>query len=53
MLKNGTFYQDLGTSHFDNRDKGKQVFRLLNRLQSPGLRGFLTALFCPAGAPAG
>ena len=36
MLKNGTLYQDLGANHFDNRDKGKQVLRLLNRLQSLG-----------------
>jgi transposase len=36
MLKNGTLYQDLGAKHFDNRDKGKQVLRLLNRLQSLG-----------------
>jgi transposase len=44
MLKNGTFYQDLGTSHFDNRDKGKQVFRLLNRLQSLGFTVQVTAM---------
>jgi transposase len=36
MLKNGTLYQDLGANHFDNRDKGKQVLRLVNRLQSLG-----------------
>ena len=34
MLKDGTLYQDLGASHFDNRDKGKQALRLVNRLQS-------------------
>jgi transposase len=36
MLKNGTLYQDLGANHFDNRAKGKQVLRLVNRLQSLG-----------------
>ncbi len=34
MLKNGSLYQDLGASHFDNRAKGKQVLRLVNRLQN-------------------
>jgi transposase len=37
MLKNGTPYQDLGPSYFDNRAKGKQVLRLVNRLRSLGL----------------
>ena len=36
MLKDGTLYQDPGASHFDNRDKGKQALRLVNRLQSLG-----------------
>jgi transposase len=36
MLKDGTLYQDLGANHFDNRDKGKQALRLVNRLQSLG-----------------
>ena len=36
MLKNGTVYQDLGANHFDNRAKGKQVLRLLNRLRNLG-----------------
>jgi transposase len=36
MLKNGTLYEDLGASHFDNREKGKQVLRLVNRLQNLG-----------------
>jgi len=36
MLKNGTLYQDLGANHFDNRAKGKQVLRLVNRLQNLG-----------------
>jgi transposase len=37
MLKNGTTYQDLGPSYFDNRAKDKQVLRLVNRLRSLGL----------------
>jgi hypothetical protein len=36
MLKNGDLYQDLGANHFDNRAKGKQVMRLVNRLQNLG-----------------
>jgi transposase len=36
MLKNGTLYKDLGANHFDNRDKGKQALRLVNRLQNLG-----------------
>jgi transposase len=36
MLQNGTFYEDLGSSHFDQRAKGKQVLRLVNRLQNLG-----------------
>jgi len=36
MLQNGTFYEDLGSNHFDQRAKGKQVLRLVNRLQNLG-----------------
>jgi transposase len=36
MLNNGTLYQDLGAGHFEKRAKGKQVLRLVNRLQSLG-----------------
>lgn len=36
MLKNGTLYQDLGPNHFDNRAKGKQIHRLVSRLQNLG-----------------
>jgi transposase len=43
MLKNGTLYQDLGANHFDNRDKGKQVLRLVNRLQSLGFAVQITS----------
>lgn len=36
MLKNGTLYEDLGAGHFDTRAKGKQVLRLVSRLQNLG-----------------
>jgi len=36
MLKNGAFYHDLGANHFDNRAKGRQVLRLVTRLQNLG-----------------
>jgi hypothetical protein len=36
ILKNGTLYQDLGPDHFDKRAQGKQVHRLINRLQNLG-----------------
>src|SRR5438270_2153521 len=36
MLKNGTLYQDLGAHHFDSRAKGKQVLRLVSRIQNLG-----------------
>jgi transposase len=36
MLKNGTVYQDLGASYFDNRAKDKQALRLINRLKNLG-----------------
>jgi transposase len=44
MLKDGTLYQDLGANHFDNRDKGKQALRLLNRLQSLGFAVQITSM---------
>lgn len=44
MLKNGTLYQDLGASHFDNRDKGKQVLRLVNRLKNLGFDVQITSI---------
>ena len=44
MLKDGTFYQDLGSNHFDNRDKGKQALRLVNRHQSLGFAVQITSL---------
>ena len=36
MLKDGTLYQNLGADHFDSRDKGKHVLRVVNRLQNLG-----------------
>ena len=36
MLQNGTFYEDLGANHFDNRAQRKHVLRLVNRLQNLG-----------------
>jgi transposase len=36
MLKNGSFYADLGTDSFDPRAKTKQVHRLIGRLQNLG-----------------
>jgi len=36
MLKNGTFYHELGANHFDNRAKGRQVLRLVTCLQDLG-----------------
>jgi transposase len=44
MLKEGTLYQDLGANHFDNRAKGKQVLRLVNRLQNLGFDVQITPL---------
>jgi len=44
MLKNGTLYQDLGSNHFDNRDKGKQALRLVHRLQSLGFAVQITSM---------
>jgi transposase len=36
MLKSGALYEDLGCNHFDKRGKGKQVHRLVSRLQNLG-----------------
>jgi transposase len=44
MLKDGTLYQDLGANHFNNRDKGKQALRLVNRLQSLGFAVQITSM---------
>jgi transposase len=42
MLKNGTIYQDLGASYFDNRAKDKQALRLVNRLKNLGFEVQIT-----------
>lgn len=44
MLKNGAFYNDLGANHFDNRAKGRQVLRLVTRLQNLGFTVEITPL---------
>ena len=44
MLKDGAFYQDLGANHFDNRNKGKQALRLVNRLQNLGFVVQITSM---------
>ena len=36
MLKDGTFYQDLGPNHFDQRTKERQKSRLIKRLADLG-----------------
>jgi transposase len=36
MLKDGTFYQDLGSGHFDRRSKDQQKNRLVKRLADLG-----------------
>ena len=48
MLKNGTLYEDLGAHHFDSRAKGKQVLRLVSRIQNLGFAVQIT----PIGAAA-
>jgi transposase len=44
MLKNRTFYEDLGADCFDRREKGKQILRLVNRLHSLGYAVEITPL---------
>jgi len=36
MLKDGTFYQDLGPNHFDQRTKERQKNRLIKRFADLG-----------------
>jgi transposase len=38
ILRDGTVYQDLGASYFDQRDRGKVAQRLLRRLADLGLQ---------------
>jgi transposase len=44
MLKNGTLYEDLGAHHFDSRAKGKQVLRLVSRIQNLGFAVQITPI---------
>jgi transposase len=44
MLKNGTLYQDLGASYFDNRAKDKQALRLISRLKNLGFEVQITPM---------
>ncbi len=44
MLKDGTFYQDLGADHFDRRAKRAQTKRLVARLQNLGYAVEITPL---------
>jgi hypothetical protein len=44
MLKDGTFYQDLGPDHFTKRNKTAQTKRLVTRLQSLGYDVQITPL---------
>jgi transposase len=48
MLKDGTFYQDLGGDHFDRRANGAQTNRLLAKLQTLGYHVQITPIpACP------
>lgn len=44
MLKDGTFYQDLGADHFHRRAKTTQTKRLLTKLQSLGYHVQITPI---------
>jgi transposase len=44
MLKNATPYQEPGANYFDNRTKGKQVLRLVNRLRNLGFAVQITPM---------
>jgi len=44
MLKDGTFYQDLGPDHFDRRARERQTSRLVQRLVNLGYAVELTPL---------
>ena len=44
MLKNGTLYEDLGSDHFDRRAKGKQILRLVSRIQNLGFAVQITPI---------
>ena len=44
MLKNGTLYEDLGSDQFDRRAKGKQIRRLVSRIQNLGFAVQITPI---------
>lgn len=44
MLKYGTLYYDLGAKHFSNRDQGKQILTLVNRLKNLGFDVAITPM---------
>ena len=44
MLKSGALYEDLGCKHFDERARGKQIHRLVSRLQNLGFAVQITPL---------
>lgn len=44
MVKNGTFYEDLGADHFERRAKPAQIKRLVAKLQALGYEGQINAL---------
>lgn len=44
MLKNGTYYEDLGSGHFDRRAKQKHILRLVQRLQNLGFNVQITPM---------
>ena len=48
MLKTGALYDDLGSHHFDKRGKGKQIHRLVSRLQNLGFAVQLTPVLAVA-----
>ena len=50
MLKDGTFYQELGPDHFNKRAKTSQTKRLVTRLQSLGYAVQITPLPAQQGA---
>ena len=50
MIKNGTFYQDLGADHFERRAKPTQIKRMLQKLSSLGYEVTVKPLVGPGGA---
>ena len=52
MLRDGTEYQDLGTSYFDERDRTAIQHRAVGRLEALGFRVHLEPLAQPVTSPA-